>query len=335
VLNQLQLTTLSLKPFASKYPQLNFWCTIKECVSVIIPAFEVGQDICESIDSALNQINVCVEVIVVDNGGNTEILRYLRENYEAIRIAQQPIKGAGPARNMGVQLASFELIAFLDAGDVWMPNKLSVQLKTPPEINEISGCYAAFQLKSGKRIGTSVRTSSDEAATEIVRNGLGVPAITSSWCLRKSTFLALGGFDARFQNAQDLDFLNRLVQDGGRITVHRQVLVDYRLDSKSLTVSHYRRQFLSAEFIRRRSHDTIKSENSLEKFLAVSGCFPSRLWFSIHAGRLFRIALLKFGEGARAQSLILFLISFTLNPQKFLSKMLVQSELLRRIKKIQ
>jgi glycosyltransferase involved in cell wall biosynthesis len=273
-----------------------------------------------------------VEVIVVDNGGNTEIMTYLSENYETIRIVQQPIRGAGPARNMGVQLAKFEMIAFLDAGDVWKPNKLSIQMNTPPELHEISGCYAAFQLKNGKRIGTSVRTNSDEEAEEMVRRGLGVPAITSSWCLSKSTFLTLGGFDPLFQNSQDLDFLNRLVQLGGSITVHRVELVDYRLNSKSLTTSHYRRQFLSAEFIRRRGQESSKSENSLQQFLEVGGRFPSTLWFTIHAGRLFRIALIKFGEGARLQSLILFLISLMLNPKKFLRKLLAQSLLLRRIK---
>ena len=167
----------------------------------------------------------------MDNGGNTEIMAYLSENYENIRIVQQPIRGAGPARNMGVQLAKFEMIAFLDAGDIWKPNKLSIQMNTPPELHEISGCYAAFQLKNGKRIGTSVRTNSDEEAEEMVRRGLGVPAITSSWCLRKSTFLTLGGFDPLFQNSQDFDFLNRLVQLGGSITVHRVVLVGYRLNS--------------------------------------------------------------------------------------------------------
>ena len=64
----------------------------------------------------------------MDNGGNTEIMAYLSENYDTIRIVQQPIRGAGPARNMGVQLAKFEMIAFLDAGDIWKPNKTFIFL---------------------------------------------------------------------------------------------------------------------------------------------------------------------------------------------------------------
>ena len=300
-----------------------------KCVSVIIPAFEVGQDIVKSVESALNQLDVQVEVIVVDNGGNIAMMKYLSDHYQNLRIVKQPIRGAGAARNMGVKFASFEIIAFLDAGDVWKPNKLSVQLNPPPDLNEVSGCYAAFQLKNGKRIGTSVRTDSDQEATDIAFKALGVPAITSSWCLTRSTFQLLGGFDLSFQNAQDLEFLNRLMQIGGKITIHRTELVDYRLDSKSLTISHYRRQFLSAEYIRLRCNQRINSNLTLQKFLEVSGRFPSKLWFTVHAGRLFRLALLKYGDGAYLHSLTFLMIALILDPVKFLKKMLNQSLLLR------
>ena len=296
---------------------------------MIIPAFEVGQDIVQSVESALYQTDIQVEVIVVDNGGNTSMMRYLKDHYPCVRIVEQPIRGAGPARNMGVQLARFEIIAFLDAGDVWKPNKLSTQLNSPPEPNEISGCYATFRLKNGKRIGTSLRTNSDQEATEIGVEASGMPAITSSWCIRKSTFLSLGGFDPSFHNAQDLDFLNRLMRFGGKMTIHREELVDYQLDSKSLTISNYRRQFLSAEYIRLRCNESSRLNLTLLEYLNKNGNFPSKLWFTVHAGRLFRLALLKYGENAYWHALKFFLISFMLNPTRFLKKLLKQSLLLR------
>jgi glycosyltransferase involved in cell wall biosynthesis len=300
-----------------------------KCVSVIIPAFEVGQDIVQSVESALYQLDIQVEVIVVDNGGNMSMMKYLKDHYPCVRIVEQPIRGAGPARNMGVELARFEIIAFLDAGDVWKPNKLSTQLKSSPEPNEISGCYATFRLKNGKRIGTSLRTNSDQEATEMGVEASGMPAITSSWCIRKSTFLSLGGFDPSFHNAQDLDFLNRLMRIGGKMTIHREELVDYLLDSKSLTISNYRRQFLSAEYIRLRCNESTRVNHTLLEYLNNTGNFPSKLWFNVHAGRLFRLALLKYGENSYWRAVMFFLISFTLNPMRFLKKLLKQSLLLR------
>lgn len=296
---------------------------------MIIPAFEVGQDILLTVDSVLKQVDVQVEIIVVDNGGNLEMMKYLGRHYPTVRIVEQPIRGAGPARNMGVHSSSFELIAFLDAGDTWKPDKLTIQLQCPPELFEVSGCYATFLLKNGKRIGTSVRTDSDLQATVMAYEASGVPAITSSWCMRKSTFQSLGGFDPFFHNAQDLDFLNRLMQMGGKMIIHRKELVEYRLDSTSLTISHYRRQFLSAEYIRLRSSKNRISKVSLSEYLKSSGQFPSKLWFTVHAGRMFRLALLKYGESAYSYSLALLLFSLILNPKEFLKKLINQSQYLK------
>jgi len=311
------------------FTQINSSSALEKCVSVIIPAYNTDSSIAASVASALNQVEVTVEVIVVDNGKNQNLMKNLGEYTENVRLIKQSIIGAGPARNLGAVSAKFEIIAFLDAGDTWNARKLSEQLKDPLNNFELRGTYATFRTKKGKRIGTTVRTSSNEEATIIAGQGLGVPAITSSWCMRKSTFFSTGLFDPSFESSQDLDFMNRLVNSGGKITVIREELVDYYLDSKSLTVSNYKRQFLSAEFIRSRNLVVSENTHTLELFLKMNGNFPSNLWFKTQAGRFFRLALIKLGDGLYTSFFALLTLSLILDPKNFFKKLTHQSILFK------
>ncbi len=97
-------------------------------VSVIIPAFNVGSYVAETLNSVLDQSHATREIIVVDDGSTDDTPQRVEAYRPAIRYIRQANAGDGAARNTGLAVASGDYIAFLDADDLWVPQTLEVQL---------------------------------------------------------------------------------------------------------------------------------------------------------------------------------------------------------------
>jgi glycosyltransferase involved in cell wall biosynthesis len=98
-------------------------------VSVIIPTYNRGWIIQEAIDSVLDQDFNDYELIVVDDGSEDNTLEILEAYGKAIEVLQQGNRGVSAARNRGIEEATGRLLAFLDSDDLWLPKKLSTQVK--------------------------------------------------------------------------------------------------------------------------------------------------------------------------------------------------------------
>jgi len=97
-------------------------------VSVVIPTYNRGWSLRESIDSVLNQTFRDFELIVVDDG-SLDDTRKILEDYRGRLIAvHQGNAGVSAARNHGAATARGTYLAFLDSDDIWLPRKLSVQV---------------------------------------------------------------------------------------------------------------------------------------------------------------------------------------------------------------
>jgi glycosyltransferase involved in cell wall biosynthesis len=88
-------------------------------VSVIIPAYNAGAYINETIDSVLTQTYPHVEIIVVDDGSTDDTVERLKKYGAGIKYIYQANAGVGPDRNTGFDASSGDYIAFLDADDIW------------------------------------------------------------------------------------------------------------------------------------------------------------------------------------------------------------------------
>lgn len=102
--------------------------TEEALVSVVMPAYNGEAYIGESINSILNQSYSNIEVVVVDDGSSDRTRDIVRAFGGRVRLLEQKNQGAAAARNLGIQAALGEYIAFLDADDVWWPGKLQVQI---------------------------------------------------------------------------------------------------------------------------------------------------------------------------------------------------------------
>jgi glycosyltransferase involved in cell wall biosynthesis len=99
-------------------------------ISVVIPLYNKGFIISETLNSVLAQTFKDFEVIIVNDGSTDngfEIVSQYTDN--RIRLYNQENKGAAAARNLGIEKATGELIAFLDADDYWYPNHLEELFK--------------------------------------------------------------------------------------------------------------------------------------------------------------------------------------------------------------
>ncbi|MFV1981286.1 MAG: glycosyltransferase family 2 protein [Rhodothermia bacterium] len=113
-------------------------------VSVVIPAYNVADYIAQAVESVLNQSYEPAEVIVVDDG-STDGTREVLEAYSTIRVITQPNGGPAVARNSGVRDSRGQLLAFLDADDLWQPDKIARQVELLDEHADVDGAFTLIR----------------------------------------------------------------------------------------------------------------------------------------------------------------------------------------------
>ena len=113
-------------------------------VSVVIPAYRAAWSIGRAIDSLLTQTRLPDEIVVVDDGSPDDLPGALKPYGDRVISVRQPNGGASSARNLGIERARGDLIAFLDADDYWEPTKLERQLdifRCHPEVGLVASQY--------------------------------------------------------------------------------------------------------------------------------------------------------------------------------------------------
>jgi glycosyltransferase involved in cell wall biosynthesis len=197
-------------------------------VSVVIPAFNAAETLAEAIESALAQTREPLEVLVVDDG-STDATAEIAERFgPPVICIQTANSGVSRARNTGIERAAGDYVAFLDADDLWRPEKLERQLD-------------ALASQKGAEVSTTARIRVDADLNEIERTGVSAfedPCETlllesmalgpvSSIIAQRELLRESGGFDARFSQSADWDLMLRLSLRTGIAPVD-QPLVLYR-----------------------------------------------------------------------------------------------------------
>ena len=97
-------------------------------VTVVIPTYNYGRYICQTVESALGQTYSPVEIIVVDDGSTDDTRERLTAYGDRVRYIYLQNRGVSTARNIGIQAARGEFVALLDSDDLWLPDKLERQV---------------------------------------------------------------------------------------------------------------------------------------------------------------------------------------------------------------
>src|SRR5574343_830718 len=120
-------------------------------VSVIMPVFNASSTLAQALNSVLWQGYEAIEIVAVDDGSTDVSLHVLSAYGDAVRVLQQHQQVPASARNLALQHASGQYIAFIDADDVWLPGKLLRQvtyLQRHPDASAVFGRFSRWEAEA-------------------------------------------------------------------------------------------------------------------------------------------------------------------------------------------
>lgn len=187
-------------------------------VSVVIPTYNAAWCVGRAIDSVLAQSWQDLELIVVDDGSTDGTAGVLQGYGDRILRIDQSNAGMSAARNAGIGAARGRYIAFLDADDRWLPDKLARQVPLLEQRFDLAFCSVCARLedRDGRTVGEWGCAAGDDASLpEIFANHATIAGGASSVLARSEIVKRLGGFDATLRGAEDTDLWVRLAAEGG------------------------------------------------------------------------------------------------------------------------
>jgi glycosyltransferase involved in cell wall biosynthesis len=211
-------------------------------VSAVIPTYNYARYVAGAVESVLAQSFDDLEIVVVDDGSIDETADTLDPFAERIRYIRQEHRGLAAARNTGIRVARGPYVAFLDSDDLWLPEKVSVQiarLDGDPAVGLVYGEAALFTETSP---GTATLHSywahhpSGKILPWLVRQNV-VPSPTPM--VRRELFDQVGSFDETLSACEDWDMWIRIAQVSEFAYVDR-VLAKYRVHAANMSLDHER-----------------------------------------------------------------------------------------------
>lgn len=191
-----------------------------DSVSVVIPAWNVEPYIARAIDSVLAQTRPPDEILVVDDGSTDNTPQIVRRYQGRVRYLHQPQTGAAEARNRGIAEATGHWIAFLDADDQWLPDKLARQMELLARNPDLVWSYTNFFVHPVNSDWQTLSHRSQQALDllagreffddYLVAYAAGAPTSCITIIIRKDVLLQVGGFEPGQRWGQDADLALRI-----------------------------------------------------------------------------------------------------------------------------
>lgn len=224
--------------------------------SVIIPAFNAAATLTRAIESVRAQSWPAHEIIVVDDGSTDSTAEVARQFGDTVRLIQQSNSGVSVARNTGAAAAMGDWLAFLDADDWYVPDRIKLHAEwivEDPALDFLTGDYE-YRDDAGKLLGTSMAQHESgrlllakaAGATRVVMDKSAEIAAfvadhfgdTHTLSVPRARFVELGGYPTGFKVCEDVHFLTRLMATSHRVGVICQSLGVYVIHGGSATRRH-------------------------------------------------------------------------------------------------
>ena len=222
---------------------------MRPTISAVIPAYNSALFIADAISSIRSQTCPVDEIIVVDDGSIDNTSEVIRQAGSDIRYIHQDNAGPSSARNRGIDSASGDLIAFLDADDQWTPRRIEKQMDVMRDnsgIALVAGDMAEIDSQ-GKIIVPTVLGKHSMLDFFQDLGGLPIPNAlallmeinfipTGSVLAKKSVLLATGCFNTELRYGEDLELWGRIAVNHA-ITCLPEVLMLRRQHGNNATQS--------------------------------------------------------------------------------------------------
>jgi teichuronic acid biosynthesis glycosyltransferase TuaG len=211
-------------------------------VSVIVPVHNAASTVAETLRSVVDQTYRDWEVVVTDDCSDDESASVAEAVSPRIRVVRlESNRGPAQARNLAVEHATGELLAFLDADDLWLPEYLESQVREFDLARRRRGdvgivaCDAYLEDPPGHRLSATYRRlvpfpPSVTVETLLEANPIYVSALAPAQIVRD-----VGGFDPRTFGSEDHDLWLKIVERGLRVVDNPRVLAVYRISAASVS----------------------------------------------------------------------------------------------------
>ncbi len=186
-------------------------------VSVIIPAFNAARFLPRALASVAAQSYPSdrIETVVIDDG-STDNTREIAQAFEGqvpgFQVFSQPNKGVAATRNLGIAVSSGELVAFLDADDRWLPDKIAAQVEVfQSEPVGLVHCGFDFVDQDGAALPDWPRQSRLDQGDILLEFLCDFFLITSAVMVSRTVLNSVGGFDESLKVGEDNELFLRIV----------------------------------------------------------------------------------------------------------------------------
>jgi glycosyltransferase involved in cell wall biosynthesis len=302
----------AVQPVPLLAPPLAGGTSVLPGVSVVIPTYNYGHFLAESIESALNQTYPNIEVIVVDDGSTDHTRQVVEKYLPRVRYLHQSNAGVSAARNTGLRAATHPFVSFLDADDKWLPNMLAKMMATFAQLPDEFAVVACQAVRFGQP-GQVLNNKSlrQFAPMEVsLRDLLLMNRFPpSSAVIRREVFSECGEFDATLSTSEDRDMWIRIAARR-RILLLNDPLTRLRLHADNASKKADRAE--------------VNIESVLRKVVAAN-LVPAQewsFWRRVWAFNRFQCALVLNLEHRRAEAVkemarSLWLCPYFSNPRQF------------------
>lgn len=205
---------------------------MKPPVSVIIPVFNGEKYLGEAVDSVLSQTDARLEVIIVDDGSTDGTSLVAKAFGPSIRYLYQENAGTAVARNKGIEVANGDFFAFLDADDLWMENKIELQMKAlivNPQVEAVFGHVKQFFSPE----------LDEEAKKRLFCPEEPIPGgLPSTMLIRREAFHRVGLFESQWQVGGDVGWILRARDKGLQTIMLPDLIYMRRLHKNNKGITH-------------------------------------------------------------------------------------------------
>lgn len=194
-------------------------------ISVIIPVYNGIPFIKDALESVLAQTITIDEVICIDDASEDGTYDFISTEYPKVKLLRnEQNQGPSYSRNRGIEIAKGDLIAFLDADDIWEPNKTEWQLEQFHKDNSlevIGGLCEYFK-------------SSENTSREIIMRP-HFNAYLGLLLIKRSVFDTVGVFDNSLRLSEDQDWFLRIRESEIKIKIVEKTILYYRVHQHNTT----------------------------------------------------------------------------------------------------
>ena len=244
-------------------------------VSCIVPVFNGERYIQQALESIHQQTYRPLEIILVDDGSTDNTIGVVKRLEFSVQYIEQDNMGPAAARNLGINLAKGDFVAFLDSDDLWHQEKLSKQMTRFQDDPDLDICITHL----------SHFEDSEQGRKDIVYQGQrrlhNIPGyVTQTLLSRRNTFEKVGFFDPNLRHGDANDWFVRVADYGLCVELLQEALVFRRLHATNF----------SAQGVSKSLDEHLKIiKNSLDRRRQLNGGSPRLYQFPTSSLRIHTI----------------------------------------------